>query len=233
MWRAPLSLRLKATQEIQLFRDGSRLDHISVRDDEWHHSYFPEGDGKKHRALIALQVDPVFRPSDYGLSDDSNTLGIMVSLLEFCDEMEVPSHGFWPWEGDDGRQFRWTKEDAYIMVPLDCETAVIGIRAAHPEIDLNPVTVISDLNGYQQKELKLRDNNWHEISFRPSDIAKDMPRNYPKEDGMILTGIIRILVDRTWVPARCIESADTRRLGVAVSMVQITYPDGTSRELGE
>ena len=102
----------------------------------------------------------------------------------------------------DGFAFRWTRRWASLPLRVAGPEAVLRIRAIHPDIDREPVTVSVFWNERPVESVPLSNTDWTEVAVALG-----------AEVGA--TGVLSIHVDRTWSPARAGVSEDRREFGVA------------------
>jgi hypothetical protein len=108
--------------------------------------------------------------------------------------------GFYREEMEKDRVFSWTQKTAGLTIHVEAPQIALQMRASHPDIGTRPVLV----------EFKITDDvlkNWHEYLI-------EIPDNYIHKDVILI-----ISVDRIWQPYKEMESADRRKLGVAIEKI--------------
>ncbi len=134
-------------------------------------------------------------------SPDAPIAGI--ATVEWLDELPTDGAGFHGEIGEaDGFAFRWTRRWASLPLRVAGSEAVLRIRAIHPDIDREPVTVSVFWNERPVESVPLSNTDWTEVAVALG-----------AEVGA--TGVLSIHVDRTWSPARAGVSEDRREFGVA------------------
>jgi hypothetical protein len=219
-WRAETIDSPSYRPMVSFTLDDRVLDKRAEFNPGRHHSFFPVTDEGSLTKLLVIRTEPPFIPDTYLHNGDKRKLGIAIARLDFVDELPEESYGFWGWEEGDGREFQWSQAEAYRRVPLNAGLLKFAIRAAHPDIEEQPVTVIYSLNGALEGGLTLSDRDWHEVTVDPARLPASARPDWHGSLAEQATGFLRIEVSRTWRPSQVLKSEDSRMLGVAVSKVK-------------
>jgi len=117
------------------------------------------------------------------------------------------SFGFYDWEGDPERRFRWTSRRATFFIPLDAHQLQLQLRAIHVGPNRAPTQVSIAIGGRTFHKVWLADDDWVTVSLRVPLLQHD--ESFQRID---------IITDPTWSPAAIIGGrSDVRVLGVQVA----------------
>ena len=148
---------------------------------------------------LALATSPPFHAPG-----DARELGVMLAPVRWHDaDLDEPV-GVYPMEEDEeGRRFRWTAGVACLPVdaaqPPDLE---FELRAANPDLSVNPLTVRLSRDGAPVETVLLSDGTWRPVQLQGVGLSH---------------GFFCVEVSRTWNPRLEGGSDDIRDLGVAIS----------------
>lgn len=205
--------------EISFFLDDKLLGKRSLFNQNWHHSVFLIDNNTHLTRKLVIKSSPPFVPDEYLHNGDTRQLGIAVARIDFVDELPTESLGFWQWETSNGRGFQWSMAEAYRKVPINRGILSFSIKASHPDLRANPVTVRYELNGALEGSVILDNQSWRDVEIDPSLLPEESLPSWHESFLDAATGILKIEVDRTWIPAENTDSDDNRQLGVAVSRI--------------
>ena len=157
---------------------------------------------------LHFNVGSTFVPSEVADATDSRRLGVGIGELGWPDV--VPSDGLGLYDSEtnaEGIAFRWTRLRASFPVTAGGNVALFSLRADHPDIDANPLTIDIYWEAKHVIELRLETRDW-----LPVEIKMPIPEG--------TRGVVSVHVSRTWSPATAGISADSRALGVAVTDIR-------------
>jgi len=175
----------------------------------WHPDFYPAADLKRRRLGVALATASVAVVAAYQIVHAFGDLSLAGRRTALGLEQ---SEGFYGWETDEtGRRFRWTGEEARLIVPTTKGEIRIEMQAKNPDLAARPLAVWISLS---EKPIVRHDITspswrWVRIPVRPNT-----PN--PAE--------LRIRVERTWCPRDFRISYDKRALGVAISQIENDDP---------
>jgi len=171
----------------------------------WHPS-FPAGlDLRRRRWLIALGIASVGAVGAYQMLHNFGDLSLASRRALLGLEQ---SEGFHAWETDEtGRRFRWTGEEARLVVPTNRGEIRINLVARNPDLATRPLGVWFSLDGKPAGRSEITSSNWQWVRV-------SVPPNAPDR------AELRIRVERTWRPRDLGFGHDTRVLGVAVARIE-------------
>ena len=158
---------------------------------------------------LEVAVSRTFIPRTLDGSADDRELGVGLGPLRWGDALPNQGIGFHAWETDaDVLRFRWTSRLwANQPVEIGGSEAAVRIRANHPDLAASAVSVEIFWNDLLRQTTEIRDSQWQTVTFYTPDLGPE-------------PGVLTFHVDRTWNPAEEGISADTRRLGIAVSEIE-------------
>jgi hypothetical protein len=109
-------------------------------------------------------------------------------------------------KGKDKIKFSWSKGDCGFLLLQKKNTKILSvtIKAAHPNIKKNPVSVKLLVDGEQQGEYRLENTNWTTIEIGLQKVKDDKIH------------WIRLLPDRTWNPEEIGQIGDRRKIGIGL-----------------
>jgi len=174
------------------------------------HPDFPAAaDWKRRRRFVSLALVSVAVIAGYqvvhGFGDLSPARRRAALGLE-------QSEGFYAWETDEtGRRFRWTAEEARLVVPTGQGEIRVEMLARNPDLTSRPLVLWISLRGKTASRCEIISSNWRWVRV---PVPPDSPN--PAE--------LRIRVERTWRPKDFRLSKDDRTLGVAIARIENTAP---------
>ena len=198
--------------------DGRIVEELKTASGELQHTIVPVDPQGSTPRLLVIETDPPFVPGEHLANGDSRRLGIAIYKLDFIDELPAESIGFWSWESDGEKEFRWSRKISFLQFPIR-KPFSMALRAGHPDVAEAPVRISLSINGSFLRELTLNHRQWHEVTVDPADLPPDSLPLWHKSLMPDATGILRMEVDRTWTPSGYGDNDDNRTLGVAVSKV--------------
>lgn len=155
-----------------------------------------------------FEVDLTSVPAETSDSDDTRELGIGVGELQWANEVPVDGIGFYGWERFlDGSRFRWTRTLASQPVVSGGPVATFKLRADHPDLEQQPVTVEIYWEARLLETVTLSNRDW-------------LPVRVPIGVPPGTKGVLSIWADRVWNPSVEGISVDNRTLGVAMTEVR-------------
>jgi hypothetical protein len=205
---------------VNFYWDERLVESVTEAGSENRHLFIPMVAAGDQPHIFAVVTAPPFVPDEFLGNGDRRELGIALVRLEFVDELLGGSEGFWEPEGDSNQEFRWSQGDSYLSVPLS-KPFKLKLRAGHPDVGEEPVTVELSLNGILERTLMLTGREWMEITIDPRKLPAEALPGWHASLLPEATGILRIKLNRTWIPADYAVSEDRRALGVAVSGIEV------------
>jgi len=153
---------------------------------------------------IGFETATTFVPQ--GIAD-RRELGAAVGELSWLQELPAEGVGFYDWEHQGERVFRWTGRWAAQPLPPAgdvTDRVLVGAIRSHPRTEgADPLAVTFFCGGEQVAELLLEDADWTPLRLDLSEVPG--------------SSLLAVRVSRTWSPARAGVSADQRDLGVALT----------------
>ncbi|HUX08735.1 MAG TPA: hypothetical protein VMX35_15650 [Acidobacteriota bacterium] len=217
-WLAGDSAVEDYSTKVRFSWDGRLVEELRAASGELQHTIVPVDPQGSIPRLLLIETDTPFVPSDHLANGDSRRLGIAIFKLDLIDELPAESTGFWSWESDGKKEFRWSRKISFLQFPIR-KPFRIALRAGHPDIDEKPVQIMFSINGLFLRELTLNHRRWHEVTIDPADLPPDSLPLWHKSLMPDATGILRMEVDRAWTPSEYGDNGDNRTLGVAVGKV--------------
>jgi hypothetical protein len=114
------------------------------------------------------------------------------------------SFGFYDWELEDGRRFRWTSRRATFFIPLNARELHLPLRAIHIGRNAAPTEVSIAIGGRTFHRILLANDDWVNVPMRLPLLPED--EAFQRID---------IITEPTWSPAALFGGrSDVRVLGV-------------------
>ncbi len=151
------------------------------------------------RLPISLDTSPSFSPAG-----DSRDLGVMLAPLRwYRGGLREPLGTYPPEREPDGRLFRWTSGVACFPLAGSGDIEV-GLRADNPDLETRPLVVILTTAEGERHTVRVTDRAWTKLALSGSESAA--------------AEVLCVQTSRTWNPRAETGSADSRDLGVAISI---------------
>jgi hypothetical protein len=117
----------------------------------------------------------------------------------------------------EGREYgRWTGPEASFLLGRKGNAIHLKIKTNHPEVADKPLSVGMEINGVMLEEIKLKDEDWHEVSFTLPESVQ----------GHVLLG--RLKVSDSWRPSEIGDSDDSRELSLKIAALSsVDMPSGS------
>lgn len=164
------------------------------------HGERPEQEGDAAAAATPVDADA---PAP---GAESRTGSVALATVTWLDELPRRGTGLHAPDTDaDGVRVRWTRLWASRPLEPRGDEGRVRLRALHPDIASQPVTVTLFWNDQRAGGARLTDTAWRWVAFAAPGAGP---------------GVLTIHVDRTWSPARAGVSADGRELGVMMRGVR-------------
>ncbi len=201
--------------QLKLFQNGRLLDSLNyINGGSKILSYYVPG-LKNNEHTLRTNVSRTFNPYHMGTSNDNRDLGVMINKIKFQDRLSEDGIGLYRKEksGADTlpegfqekpAEIRWTGMRASMYLPeyFKEKGGDIFLKVTHPDVQQNNVKIKIMADSQIIIEETFSDHSWKKITLTRNDLAD--------------TGILTLILDRTWNPKLAGQSNDTRDLGAAV-----------------
>lgn len=127
----------------------------------------------------------------------------------------------------------WCNKDAVIELPIEDsipENFNLNLLVMHPDVLINPVTVKYGGKSGAAYSMVIRDKSWNTVNI-PVTSEYILERSNPKKGFKTTQSLILSFdVSRTWVPKNYGINDDTRELGVAVLIPELSQDAGNKQK---
>jgi hypothetical protein len=192
------------------FAIGDVVTNIMVGDHEWRvtdiqvpWSYLGS------RVAYRFATDRSWSGAEFGVNADVRRIGVTIEDWTWFNTDGMHPQERWPADGSDmvGAPFRWTGEQARMLVRCTEPYLRIPLLVAHPDVTDDPVRVTVFVNSNCVADLEWNEARWHDlVVFCGADELRTLPNN---------NVCLEFDVSRVWSPVFQ-GIPDMRDLGVAV-----------------